>query len=702
MSVAEAQMKTPVAGRLRSVRGIFSTTRFWVYLSCTALAVLASCVLGKEMMWDNLDYHFYAGFSALHDRFSRDYFAASVQSYLNPYAYAPFYALARSGLPALWVASALAVVQSGILWLTYELTIAVSPAENSRARMAAAACAALFALANPILIDQLGSSFADITTAEMVLAGWLLLVYALRTPAASRVIWAGLLLGAAAGLKLTNSLHALSACVLLLFLPLPWGRKTRLSVGFVLAMAIGFTAVMGPWALRLEQHFGNPFFPLFNNIFHSPQFPAVALADNRFVPGSFSAALGRPFALTLPLMFVDDEYASPDLRYALLLMLALVGLVLWGWRRFRGAAESGAAAEKGSVNSAFPALACAFLADWVLWLRMSGNGRYFLAMACVAGILGVVLAFRILAARPRVLLVLLLALFVVQGLQLALGTKYRESAPWDGGPWFETSVPAALQENPALYFLIGEESESFVAPFLGKGSAFVNPDGDYVVGPGGANGARIRSLIQEYAGHIRVAVMASEYQRSPARGLSDASHADDTLAPFGLRTDTSDCSTVTIRDMRRPWRKVLAGTLPINLPQIKGRELRVPISPDGYLVTCRVIPDPGARTAMTAAEREPNVVFNRMEDECPGTFQPQRPMTTVYGNAREGYVWMRQYAATDLTAVLIRGSLKLVDAVRGSRPVNLGNESDWAKGPVRLVCGRRGEIYYATVASSDR
>jgi hypothetical protein len=680
-------------GRFRAARGIFTTTRFRVYISCTALAVLASYLLGKEMMWDNLDYHFYAGFSALHDRFSRDYFAAGVQSYLNPYVYVPFYALARTGLPALWVASALAVIQSGILWLTYELAIAISPPDGSRARFAAGVCAALLALANPILIDQLGSSFADITTAEIVLAAWLLLVYALRTPATSRVIWAGLLLGAASGLKLTNAAHALSACVLLLFLPVPWRRKTRLSLGFIVAMAVSFAVVVAPWAMRLEQYFGNPFFPLLNDIFRSPHFPAVSPIDSRFVPSSFAEALWRPFAIVLPATFVHDEYSSPDLRYALLVALALTAMVRWGWQRFRRTPESSVAGEGAAARHGLVALACAFLVDWVLWLRVSGNGRYFLAMACVAGVLCVVLAGRIFATRRGVLVSLLMSVFVVQGVQLAFGTKYRISVPWDGGSWFEVSVPTALKGTPALYFTIGEESESFIAPFLGNSSAFVNLDGDYVLGPGGVNGAHIRSLIREYAGQIRVAVMAGIYERSSARRLSDVVHVDDTLAPFGLRVNADDCSTVTVRDLRFPWQTVLPGTLPLGLPQLKGRVLRVPVSPDGYLVTCRVVPDPGAALALTAAEREPDLVFDRMENECPQLFQPPHPVTQVYGETRKGHIWLRKYPGTNVTALLRDGYLRLVDGARGGRPVDLGTASSWAKAPVPFACGGRRKLY---------
>src|SRR6185312_12870362 len=123
MSVAENTVSTKLRGpssRGRELQRAIVSPRFLVYASCTLVAAFASWLLGKDMQWDTLHYHLYAGFSALHDRFGRDYFAAGEQSYLNPYIYVPFYLLATSGLPALTVATVLAVIQSAILWLSYE------------------------------------------------------------------------------------------------------------------------------------------------------------------------------------------------------------------------------------------------------------------------------------------------------------------------------------------------------------------------------------------------------------------------------------------------------------------------------------------------------------------------------------------------------------------------------------------------------
>src|SRR5450631_3708984 len=149
--------------------------RLPVYIACTLLTILVNYLIGKDLPWDALNYHLYAGFSAVNDRFAQDYFAAGPPSYFNPYAYVPFFYLASAGLSAVVISSILAAAHSLILWLTYELAVAVCPSSDRRERLIFGVLAVAFAFMNPILLQEIGSSFADITTAVLVLAGWVLL-----------------------------------------------------------------------------------------------------------------------------------------------------------------------------------------------------------------------------------------------------------------------------------------------------------------------------------------------------------------------------------------------------------------------------------------------------------------------------------------------------------------------------------------------
>lgn len=681
---------------LAAWRSAASSSRLWIYLASTALALLASFLLGKDMNWDTLDYHFYAGFSALHDRFAMDYYAAGPQSYFNPYVYVPFYLLAGSRLPALAVASIFAVVQSGILWLTYEMALEVAPVADPRKRTAIAACSALFAFANPILLNLFGSSYADVTTAELVLAGWLLLLKAVHTPGTKTVVAAGLLLGTASALKLTNSVHALSACVLLLFLPLHPPARIRHMAAFGGSLVISFVLVCLPWSLRLEQHFGNPLFPLFNQIFRSPQFPTAPMLDLRFVPDSLAGALWRPFAIIKPVFMVDDEQQSPDLRYAVLLVAAIFLLLRWAWLRHRhGGADR---AVNSSPNAAgvrpLAALGVGFVVDWILWLTASGNGRYFIAMGCVAGVLAMALIWRLLRS-PKALVYALAVLLGAQCLQVGMGTSYRSYTPWDGRPWFDVRLPANMPAEPALYLSYGVQSNAFILPFLPPGSGFVNLAGSYPLAPTGANGAAVAALVHRYWPHVRVLARdeRADDQRLPV--ISGMTAAADALSPFGLRPVTSDCATIVIpNEGRQELLFVHTQVANRSGPPKSTPDRKVPESLTGYLTTCPAVTAPVVHAGITPGERAANFVLDRLEDACPSLFRPARPITQYFGSARQD-VWARRYLNTNLTAWVTRGWVQFVDPIRGGAATYIGPEAAFEQKNVRILCGRKNERYYA-------
>ncbi len=698
MDSVESSLRLPrqQPGFQAALSRVAGSHRIYAYLVCTALALLASFLLGKDMRWDTLDYHFYAGFSALHDRFAQDYFPAGSQAYFNPYGYAPFYLLATSGLPALAVASMFAVLQSAILWLSYELALEIAPADDGRGRLGLAACALVLTLANPILISQFGSSYADITTAEMVLGGWLLLIRAVRSPRLARVICAGLLLGAASALKVTNSVHAISAVAVLLFLPTSWGVRVRYGMAFGLALAAGFAIVAAPWSIPLEQHFGNPVFPLLNSVFRSPQYPTATMMDYRFVPDSLSDALWRPFAISTPLFDVDDELQAPDPRYALVLIAAILLALQWGWKRISRSPAAPVSHEQTQSARALAALGCGLLVDWCLWLRASGNGRYFLAMSCIAGVVGIALVFRAMAPIPKARNWLLVAILGAQLLQLCTGTDYRDYVAWDGRPWFQVAVPAELAAKPALYLSYGVQSNSFVVPFLAPGSGFVNLGGDFPLVRQGANGEKVESLIRRYAPHLRMLVPEQLIPGDPHPVIS-VSGADDAMESFRLRADTGDCATIIVsgagaQPATRPITYTGGHTRKVT-PPLHGAPLVVPNT--AYLASCRVVPDTTNRPDMTGSANRANLIFDQLEDACPLLFQPARPVTVYYGDKDGDNIWARRYLNTNLTVWVGSGWVHFIDPTRGGPAQYIGSVRDFEKGTPQITCSRQDERYYA-------
>jgi hypothetical protein len=664
--------------------------RLPVYIACVVLALAGNYLFGKEMAFDLLNYHLYAGFSAVNDRFGQDYFAAGPQSYFNPYAYVPFYALVSTGLPALAIASSLAAVHSIILWLTFELGVAVCPSDDGRARAAMGICAVVLAYMNPILMQQIGSSFADITTAELVLAGWVLLAAAVRTPRVVPVICAGLMIGLASALKLTNAVHAIAGIAVLAFLPLP--PRARLRQGFVYgpSLAIGFAILAAPWSYRLERMFGNPLFPLMNSVFRSPEYTAEPLRHFRFIPDTLAEALWRPFAMLDPMQMVHNELRSPDLRYAVLVALvaALVALVLFQRLRRRFAGRSPQSMPAKPVGSArvLAALGCGLGADWLLWLYSSGNSRYFLPMACVAAVLIVGLLFRLFAAHPKARNYILAAIFVVQAVQLWMGTDYRwDARPW-GGPWLNVAVPKTLRSEPDLYLTVGMQSNSFIAPYLASGAGLINFSGSYALGPDGANGARISALISRYTPHVRVLIRGAKVRENTERGEPRRAQVDMALERFDLRVDTNDCETIAVTDAP-------SEPIPASESSTPAAQMRADAT---SLVSCRVIADSADHSARIARQLAADVVLDRLEDACPKLFQPRRPVTEHRGSG-----WIRYYGDTDLWAWVSQGWVKMYQSQRGTFRIFIGRESDWARAPQRVSCGRRDGLYFAKVLESN-
>jgi Glycosyltransferase family 87 len=691
MSLANEAVEHPPSGSAPRVAllSVVTAHRLLIYTACAALALLVNYGLGKEMAWDTLNYHLYAGFSAVHDRFSQDYFAAGPAAYANPYAYLPFYALVSSGLSALQVASLLALVHCVILWLTYELALAVCARGSQRHRLTVSLCAVALAAVNPVLIQQIGSSFTDITTAELVLGGWLLLVCCVAEPTAARVLCAGLLLGAATALKMTNAVHAVTAGVLLLWLPRPLMLRVRYGAQYALALGVTFAIVAAPWAYQLQRKFGNPFFPLFNNLFRSPDFTTEPLRHFRFIPSTVAEALWRPFAMLDPVPMVHEELSAPDPRYAALLLLTLCLVVRWLHHK-----HSRAAIMHERLVDARPlaALGSAFALDWVLWLAASGNSRYFLPMACVAAVLVVAMAFHVLEGRPKIRNYVLAVIFGSQVVQLWMGADFRwHPAPWDGAKWFEVEVPQKLVDEPNLYLSVGMASNSYIVPFLSPEAGLVNISGVYPLTASGTNGARVAALQSKFAPHLRFLARGRRLYPDAERRSPSVSDVNAAVARFGLRVNANDCLTISVHGLPPEVEPVI----------VSASQARAPPPQEGraentsYLVSCALLPDRIDRSSAITTQQTADLVLDRIEDACPQLFQPHRLPTDVRASS-----WQRNYLNTDIIAWVSHGEIKFVHPPSGDYLVVLGRVSDWVRAPPRLACGRNHGHYFARVLTA--
>lgn len=654
-----------------------------VYVTCTLLAIAWTLFAGKDVPWDALHYHLYAGFSALNDRLAIDLSPAGPQTYLNPYSYLPLYLMVHAQWPSLAIGIAFACLHSVILWMTYELASAISRRSDGTSPVAVTWTAVGLALLNPVLLQEMGSSFTDITTGTLALGGYAALANAFIGERLRLVALGGALLGAAAALKLSNAFLALVPALPLVLGCVP---TTRLRVRALLLFAVSASgvalAISLPWALRLEQAFGNPFFPMLNDFFNPPQAapgavrsPATspgsaveslgrlfnAMRDPRFLPSSLGEALARPFEMLRPRRLIHTETMAADARYAELMLLPVVGLAVVAWRRWRGTSTA-----VRSSGQAFACLALAFVIAWVSWLAISGNSRYFLPMSCVAAVLLTAGLHRIFADAPRALVYGLVVVLGIQGLLMWQAAEFRWGAqPWSG-QWVQATISPRLQTEPYLYLSMDSQSQSFLLPSLAAGSALIGVSTGLILE--GPTGRRAQALIDKNLGRMRILKLVQAIEADGRPVPPAISTFDYPLRRFGLRIDTSDCEYISYKG--NPDVVGKAG------PQTGPRDLV-------YLYTCRVVTGPRLNEVESERKIIADLVLDRVEDACPELFP------TRGASLRSGAVWRRNHADVVIW-VNDEGLVRFADLIRGGGDfVAIGREEDWIKSPQKLTCWRK-------------
>lgn len=366
-----------------TAKSIATRERLW-RIALALLPGLALVLLrGVDANWDLRNYHLYNPHAWLTGRMLLDVAPAQLQSWHNPLLDVPLYWLATSGLDMRWTSLWLTLPFALAIYWLLELQALLAPARPGRC---AQALLALMALSGAAVWSTIGNSMNDGFVAAALLGA---LVVVLR-PATSRPrhwLLAGLLAGAMMGLKLTASAY----CAALAIAALIAAGDARLRATRVLALAAGgvagFLASYGAWGWTLYKLTGNPFFPYYNNLFHSSWLPPSDYADDRFRATGALDVLALPFQL-LQRSVTHSELYLRDPR----LLLALAGFALLPWLLRRAGAGAGEVArQRARVLAAF------VFAAYVAWALQYGIYRY----AATLELLGALALVLVIACLPR-------------------------------------------------------------------------------------------------------------------------------------------------------------------------------------------------------------------------------------------------------------------------------------------------------------
>jgi hypothetical protein len=605
---------------------------------------------GKDMNWDQLNYHFYSPFSFLEQRFSTDFIAANGQTFLNPLAYVPFYWMVTAEWHSTAIASVLAIFHALNLVVIYFILKQLLPhqAKNATAFHIAGT---VLALLSPIYLIEVGTTFADVTTSLLLATAVLLALRASPTANSGLLpfLFCGLLAGAAGGLKLSNLVFAPAIVLFVLLLQNTVKRSLLHGVFTGLGMAIGFVLVASPWGWTLWKETGNPFFPLFGGLFPSVElFPRELGGLSRFTPESFLGALLLPFRMTHLRSWIHVETVAPDLRFAMATLLLCIVIAVYATRRY--------ALRSTSVDSNFRTVFSFYslvISSYILWLATSANGRYGLFVSLLIAPLIVVFLAR-LANHNKTAVYSLALLAVVQLLHISNADLRWGGAPWTK-TWYDAAVPEKLRSEPYLHIIIGRNSNSFVMPFFDPRSAFTNPIGQNSVELEGYSGAKLRHLFDKYKNRVRVIAVAPRTDDDEPMFDTWANEADAMIGRLGFAIDRRDCEIVSTTAPSVYWQSSWE-----DMDKFRQR-----------FRSCLLREHPYEFSAERARVKK---LLSNAHKWCPKLFKAVNPTVE-----RTSSGWLTASVATDAIFV-IQGEQIIGVFPRAFGQLNLGTLTEWEQG----------------------
>jgi len=331
-----------------------------------AFGGIVSVLGGKELAWDTMSYHAYNPYAILHNRWNMDYWHGSyIQVFLNPTIDFVSYFLVKYLTPFM-ASFVLGGIHGLNLWIMFGICyLLVSKYEKEKVIFISLVLA-MIGIYGAISFGEMGSFMGDNLVSLFILSFvWLFLLY--NEQKNSKFLWiGGLFLGIGIGLKLALAYTLVGTFFATLLVP----KFNRLEIFFILLLssAIGFLLVQGYWMIFLWEHYHNPFFPFFNQIFQSEYFPNINWRDERYIPKTLLNKLFYPFFFFWNGQASDSRFF--DFRFPMLYLLYLIFCFYWLKNKILN--------EKPEIENQFIWLVLFYLFSYITWQFAFGHIRYFL------------------------------------------------------------------------------------------------------------------------------------------------------------------------------------------------------------------------------------------------------------------------------------------------------------------------------------
>ena len=418
-----------------------------IFIFFIGLFAIVQIHKGQPINFDVFNYHYYNGFAFLHGRFGADIAVANIQSYFNPLLDSLIYFLDQH-----CSARTVAYILGGLCGLNgYFLYKIVNhffvDAEHKTYKVI---LSLVIGLTGATALGQVGNPMNDSQSAIPIMLGLFLLV---KNQGRS-CIWGAFWLGVGVALKLTNAIYLLAAFIaFVLTLESKKLFLKQVSI-FILSSIVGFMVFDGYFAWQLYVTFGNPFFPLFNNIFHSPYYSFTTFKDPRFGVHEWYQLFTFPFLL-MKKGDLFSELHCRDWRLGIFFILLIFTALKW----------------MRQGNQLFAFLTLFLVCSYALWAVQFGIYRYAIPLQLVSGPLIIYMGY-LLVKNPKLQIFLAFAITVVLVTTTIHPNFYYQK---DFNHRYLSLNAGALPHN-ALILITTGGAESFVIPFFPPEDRFLGLD----------------------------------------------------------------------------------------------------------------------------------------------------------------------------------------------------------------------------------
>ncbi|TPW28309.1 hypothetical protein FJU08_18210 [Martelella alba] len=528
-------------------------TQILLFLGFCIFFIYLSLSITTDGSPDFKIYHYYNGYSAWNDRSGKDIAAAQLQTYFFNGLDAVYYILfaALNNHPK--ILNAVLAIPYGIAAYCVMLTTWSFRTSDSIIWRVLAIFVAIYGVLGSGIYSTFLTTMSDVVPAVplfVAIALWFTWSRSGQT-GFFRVAAVGVMAGISVGLKLTLVTYFMGFMIAIFLIEINRPGQALLKAIIFSACGFVFFAIIDAhWLLRNYAEFGNPIFPLMNNIFKSDFAAHASWTDERFKPDNIWQALFYPAYWAFQESQFAIELNMRDARILILLVSVLITIIYSVWSLYKDR-KAALASKRFLMTMAFSVFC---ILSYALWEMEWSIYRYLTVLEAFSGVVPLVLVFRLCSTNgeeERLSRGFLAALGSVLILAVMVTTmKYTHYPWWSRAKPSDKVVSVQLPpiEDDAMVLFLDAYAYSWLIPEMPKSVRAIGVQGN-ITGPGreGKLEAKVEDAIRSFDGPL----WGLEYPNA-FKGA-----ADNALNFYGLHR-TDNCSQLISNVDDAPFVRICA------------------------------------------------------------------------------------------------------------------------------------------------